>query len=116
MLYTNLKHIETVDEYNKTTSEYENVMIICGRMDPMSIQLFSVAEEISKAYRHIKFFDLEFDNPHTQQILRNSIAERSMSSPFIVSFKKGKVVNVARGLKNKEQFKGMVDSIFLSCD
>jgi len=34
MLYTNLKHLESITDYNKSISENRNVMIICGRMGP----------------------------------------------------------------------------------
>lgn len=34
MLLTNLKHIESVSEYEKFIKENSNVMICCGRMAP----------------------------------------------------------------------------------
>ena len=46
MLYTNLKHIETAEDHAKIISQNENVMVICGRMGPMCIPVYEIAEEL----------------------------------------------------------------------
>ena len=63
MLYTNLNHIETASQLEKIISENENVMVCCGRMGPMCIPVYGIMEELEPVYGHVKFFDMEFDNP-----------------------------------------------------
>jgi thioredoxin 1 len=70
MLYTNLKHIETAAECARIIKENENVMIICGRMGPFSIPVYRIAEELESEFSHVKFFDMEYDNPESG-IIRN---------------------------------------------
>ena len=70
MLYTNLKHIESAADHNKVISENENVMVICGRMGPMCIPVYGIAEELEDEYKHVKFYDMEFDNPESS-VIRN---------------------------------------------
>ena len=61
MLYTNLKHLETAADHAKVINENENVMVICGRMGPMCIPVYSIAEILEAKYSHVKFYDMEFD-------------------------------------------------------
>ena len=68
MLYTNLKHLESAADHRKAISENENVMVICGRMGPMCIPVYGIAEELEEEYRHVKFYDMEFDNPESHFI------------------------------------------------
>ena len=42
MLYTGLKHIESAEEHAQILSENENVMVVCGRMDPMCIPVYGI--------------------------------------------------------------------------
>ena len=46
MLYTNLKHLETAAEHTRIISQNENVMVVCGRMGPMCIPVYGIAEEL----------------------------------------------------------------------
>ena len=69
MLYTNLKHLETAADLKKAISENENVMVVCGRMGPMCIPVYGIAEELEEEYKHVKFYDMEFDNPESHVIV-----------------------------------------------
>jgi CRP-like cAMP-binding protein len=42
MLYTNLKHLESIADHSKAINENENVMVICGRMGPMCIPVYGI--------------------------------------------------------------------------
>ena len=64
MLYTNLEHLETAAGHQDFISEHENVMICCGRMGPMCIPVYGIMEMIEPEYPHVKFADMEFDNPN----------------------------------------------------
>jgi len=68
MLYTNLKHIESAAEQVEIINENSQVVIICGRMGPMCIPVYRIAEELETEYKHVKFYDMEFDNPESDII------------------------------------------------
>lgn len=53
MLYTNLKHLESAADHKKAISDKENVMVICGRMGPMCIPVYGIAEELEKEYNYV---------------------------------------------------------------
>jgi thioredoxin 1 len=112
MLYTNLKHIESEAAHYKEISENENVMIICGRMGPMCIPVYDVAEELENDYQHIKFFDMEFDNPESS-VIRSIPEVRGFTGiPFTIYYKNGKVVKATSGIQTKEQVRFILDREF----
>lgn len=53
MLYTNLNHIESAADHNRIINENENVMVICGRMGPMCIPVYGVAEQLRDHYQNV---------------------------------------------------------------
>jgi thioredoxin 1 len=109
MLYTNLKHIETAADHAKIISENENVMVICGRMGPMCIPVYGIAEELEEEYNHVKFYDLEFDNPESH-VIRNLPEVRGfMGIPFTIYYKDGKVARATSGIQTKAQVKAILD-------
>jgi thioredoxin 1 len=112
MLYTNLKHIETADQLKKIISENENVMVVCGRMGPMCIPVYGIAEELEKEYKHVKFYDMEFDNPESH-IIRNLPEVRGfMGIPFTIYYKNGKVVKATSSIQTMEQVRAILDKEF----
>lgn len=112
MLYTNLKHIESAEEHAKILSENENVMVICGRMGPMCIPVYGIAEELENEYKHVKFCDMEFDNPESY-VIRNLPEVRGfMGIPFTIYYKNGKVVKATSSIHTKEQVKAILDKEF----
>ena len=112
MLYTNLKHLESIADYNKAISENENVMIVCGRMGPMCIPVYGIAEELEDEYKHVKFYDMEFDNPESYVI--RSIPEVSgfMGIPFTIYYRNGKVVKATSSIQTKDQVKSILNKEF----
>ena len=103
MLQTNLKHIMTADEHKKFIEENENVMICCGRMGPMCIPVFGVMGSIQGAYPHIKFADMEFDNPESTVIRHAPECKGFMGLPFTVYYKNGKLVKATSSIQSKDQ-------------
>lgn len=113
MLYTNLKHIESAAEHAKIISENENVMVICGRMGPMCIPVYGIAEELESEYRHVKFCDMEFDNPESY-VIRNLPEVRGfMGIPFTIYYKNGKVVKATSSIQTMEQVRTILDKEFV---
>ena len=112
MLYTNLKHIETADDLAKVIKENENVMVICGRMGPMCIPVYGIAEELNKEYKHVKFYDMEFDNPEADVIRSLPEVRGFMGIPFTIYYKNGKVVKATTSIQNKEQVTNILNEYF----
>ena len=103
MLYTNLKHIETAAEYTVIINKNENVMIVCGRMDPVCVPVYRIAEELENAYKHVKFYDMEFDNPESA-ILKNVVEYYNLQNiPLVGYFRNGNLMEVSIGIQTKEQ-------------
>ena len=112
MLYTNLKHLESSADLNKAISENENVMVICGRMGPMCIPVYGIAEELEKEYTHVKFYDMEFDNPESY-VIRNLPEVRGfMGIPFTIYYKNGKGVKATSSIQTHQQVKSILDTEF----
>ena len=101
MLYTNLKHIETAIDHALVIRENENVMVICGRMGPMCIAVYRIAEELEVEYKHVMFFDMEFDNPESHVIRNLPEVKGFMRIPFTIYYKGGKVAKATSGIQTR---------------
>lgn len=112
MLYTNLNHIETAADHAKRINENENVIVICGRMGPMCIPVYRIAEELEKEYKHVKFFDMEFDNPESDIIRNLPEVQGFMGIPFTIYYKNGKVVKATTSIQSKTQIQAILDEEF----
>jgi thioredoxin 1 len=112
MLYTNLKHLESAADLRKAISENENVMVVCGRMGPMCIPVYGIAEELEVEYRHVRFYDMEFDNPESHIIKSLPEVRGFMGIPFTIYYKNGKVVKATSSIQTKDQVKSILDKEF----
>ena len=112
MLYTNLKHIESAAEHARILSENENVMVICGRMGPMCIPVYGIAEELEDSYTHVKFCDMEFDNPEAYVIRNLPEVRNFMGIPFTIYYKNGKVVKATSSIQSRQQVTAILDKEF----
>ena len=103
MLYTNLKHIEKATDYLRIINENENAVIICGRMGTSCVSVYNIAEELENSYKHVNFYDIEFDNPESA-IIRNVVGDFDLKKvPLTGYFKNGRLVKVSFGTQTKEQ-------------
>ena len=114
MLYTNLKHIESADDHSKVISQNDNVMVICGRMGPMCIPVYSIAEELEDEYKHVAFYDMEFDNPESHVIRNLEEVKGFMGIPFTIYYKNGKVVKATSSIQTRAQVTNILDKEFSS--
>jgi len=112
MLYTNLKHIETAADHAKIISENENVMVICGRMGPMCIPVYGIAEEIENEYTHVQFYDMEFDNPESHVIRSLPEVKGFMGIPFTIYYKNGKVAKATSSIQTIDQVTSILNQEF----
>jgi thioredoxin 1 len=112
MLYTNLKHLESAAELERAISENENVMVICGRMGPMCIPVYETAEELEGEYEHVKFYDMEFDNPEAHVIRSLPEVRGFMGIPFTIYYRDGKVVRATSSTQTEEQIRTILDREF----
>ena len=114
MLYTNLKHLENATQHNKVINDNSNVIVCCGRMDPMCIPVYSIMEELEKDYQSVKFFDMEFDNSESEVIRNLPDVIAFMRIPFVVYYKNGKVVKATSGIQSKAQIIDSLNSAFVN--
>ena len=112
MLYTNLNHIETAADHARIVGENENVMVICGRMGPMCIPVYEIVEELEDEYPHVKFYDMEFDNPESHVIRTLPEVRGFMGIPFTIYYKNGKVVKATSSIQSREQVTSILDKEF----
>jgi thioredoxin 1 len=112
MLYTNLKHLESAADHQKAIAENENVMVICGRMGPMCIPVYRIAEELESEYKYVKIYDMEFDNPESHVIRSIPEVRGFMSIPFTIYYKNGKVVKATSGIQTRDQITVILDKEF----
>jgi len=112
MLYTNLNHIESAEQLDKVINENDNVMVCCGRMGPMCIPVYGIMEDLEPEYNHVKFFDMEFDNPEAHVIRNAPLARGFMGLPYTVYYKNGKMVKATSSIQNMSQVKGILDNEF----
>lgn len=112
MLYTNLKHIESATDYRKAISENENVMIICGRMGPASIPVYRSVESLLDEFRHVLFYDMEYDNPESEVVLKLPEVKAMDRLPLNIYYKLGKLVNATFGIQSREQIIEILEKEF----
>jgi len=112
MLQTNLKHLESKDDFKNALGGNENVMICCGRMGPMCIPVYSAMMEIEKSYPHVAFYDMDFDNRAADQIRSLPECANFMGLPFTVYFKKGKVAAATSSIQTKAQIETILKREF----
>jgi thioredoxin 1 len=112
MLYTNLKHLESAAEHREAINNNENVMVCCGRMGPMCIPVYGVMEELENEYTHVKFYDMEFDNPDAHVIRNAPECSGFMGLPFVVYYKNGKAVKATTSIQTMDQIKEILDKEF----
>ncbi|NJO68613.1 MAG: thioredoxin family protein [Bacteroidetes bacterium] len=114
MLYTNLKHIETAADYERIISENEHVMVVCGRMGPMCIPVYNITEQLENDYKHVKFYDMEFDNPESDVVRNLPEVKNFRGIPFTIYFKQGRVTQATSGIQTKDQITAILDREFAS--
>ena len=112
MLQTNLTHILTASGHQKLIEENENVMICCGRMGPMCIPVYGIMEDLEPDYTHVKFADMEFDNPESHPIRNAPECKGFMGIPFTVYYKNGKLVKATSSIQSMPQVKSILDAQF----
>ncbi len=113
MLQTNLKHIQSEDEFNQIIENNENVMICCGRMGPMCIPVYDAMESLEDKYENVKFYDLDFDTPHAHIIRNHELAKRFMGLPFTFYYKNGQAVKATTSIQTKKQIKTILDEYLI---
>ena len=112
ILHTNLKHIDSEEQFNKEIAENENVMICCGRMGPMCVPVYQSIIELESSYSNVSFMDFAFDHPQASVIRSLPECRGFMGLPFTVYFKNGKVATATSGLQTKEQVREILDREF----
>jgi len=114
MLYTNLEHIETANEFAKIIKENENVVVICGRMGPLCVPVYRVVEELSEEFTQVKFYDMEYDNPEFYFFHALPEVQGLEEIPFTILYRNGEAAKSVSGIFSKVQFKEILTEEFLA--
>jgi thioredoxin 1 len=116
MLYTNLTHLETAADLVRMIAENENLLVVCGRMDPQCVPVYRVAESLERKYPGVLFCDMEFDNPESY-IVRNLPEVKDFNSiPYTVYYHIGNAVMATSGTQTKEQITLNINELFLKTE
>jgi thioredoxin 1 len=81
-------------------------------MGPMCIPVYGVAEQLEGEYKHVKFYDMEFDNPISDVIRILPEVRGFKGIPFSIYYKNGKVVKATSGIQTKDQVKEILNKEF----
>jgi thioredoxin 1 len=73
-------------------------------MGPLCIPVYRVAEELEAKYSHVKFYDMEYDNPESYFFHVLPEVHDLEEIPIIIFYRNGKAVKSIAGLKSKKQF------------
>jgi len=111
-LYTNLIHLETAADLAGIIRENTNVLVVCGRMDPQSVPVYRIVEELEKGYRTVKFCDMEFDNPESLAIQNLNQAFGLKEIPYVAYYMDGELVQTSSGIQTIDQVTEMMHSAF----
>jgi thioredoxin 1 len=112
MLNTNLTHITSQEDFEKTLAENENVMVCCGRMGPMCIPVYDVMESLESRYPHVAFRDMAFDSHVADAVRRLPEVGSFRSLPFVLYYRNGQLVDAKSGIQSKQQVKAVLDKAF----
>lgn len=111
MLQTNLKHIESENDFQQVIAENDNVMVTCGRMGPMCIPVYDIMEKLEGEYGSVAFRDMAFDSDIAHVVKTLPEVRQFQSLPFVVYYKQGKVARVTGGIQTKKQVKENLDAL-----
>ena len=78
----------------------------------MCITVSGVLEELEPVYTHVRFFDMEFDNPEAQVIRNTPMTRGFMGLPYTVYYKNGKMVKATSSIQNMSQVQHILDTEF----
>ncbi|MCA9552287.1 MAG: thioredoxin family protein [Myxococcales bacterium] len=110
MLNTNLQHIESVEQYEQLIASGAKVAVVCGRMGPMCVPVYSVMDALKSNYPDVNFYDMDFDTAVAMQTIRRLPETNGfMGLPFTVYYKDGGVVAATSSIQNKKQVKEILD-------
>lgn len=112
MLNTNLKHLASASELEKTINENDKVMVCCGRMGPMCVPVYAAMEKLEKEYTDIAFYDMEFDSPESHIIRTLPECRNFRGLPFTVYYKNGKVVKATPSIQTQDQIVEIIKNEF----
>ena len=112
MLNTNLKHIESDEEFQRVLEENENVMICCGREGPMCLPVYDAMENLESKYPGVAFRDMAFDGPASHNIKRLREVQSFTGLPFTLYFHNGEVAEATTSIQSKKQIRAILDRYF----
>jgi thioredoxin 1 len=78
----------------------------------MCIPVYGIMEDLEPEYKHVRFADMEFDNPESH-VIRNAPECRGfMGIPFTIYYKNGKLVKATSSIQSMSAVRSILDSQF----
>lgn len=114
MLYTNLNHIENENDFRRAISENDHVVVIYGRMDPLSIPVYRIVEEVENEFLAVKFFDMEMDNPDLLMLPELQEVKNGPMAPVVICFSYGKVASISSNVHSSIEILEIVQNELLT--
>jgi thioredoxin 1 len=102
MLRTELKHLETTEEFHVALKDKKNLMVCCGRMGPMCVPVYREMERLEEDYPHVAFCDMDFDIEAASVIRELPECKSFMGLPFVVYFRDGEVTQASAGIQSRD--------------
>jgi len=112
MLYTNLKHIESIKQLNDVIGNNNNVVMCYGRMNSDCIPVFNALEQLESELSDVQIYDIEYDNPEFEDFKQSTHSLTMTELPYLIFFQNGEVREVFAGKKDENQLRTSIHSIY----
>jgi len=83
-------------------------------MGEHSIPVYRIAEALQTEYPHVKFFDMEYDNPELEFVKNLFHDSPGDNIPLLFYFINGEVVYKSRGIKTKKEIENIINQSMVS--
>ena len=75
-------------------------------------RIYVIAETLEEEYSHVKFYDMEFDNPESSVIRSLPEVVGFKGTPLTIYYKSGKVVRATARIQTRKQVEAILNEEF----
>jgi len=108
MLYTDLQHIENANEFALYKKQYNSIVVLCGRMNSQTVNVYRELLELKELFSQIVFCDLDYDNPEFNEICIS--LKNIENTPLLLFIKNNKIVTSTTGVIEKEKIQKIINN------
>ncbi len=115
MLGTNVREIESKEEFNSHVNENETTVICAGRRGPMCVPVYGAMAQMEKEkkFSEIEFRVVDFDTNAAMMIRTHEKCRNFMGLPFTVYYKDGEIVHATSSIQSRKQIEEHLDEYLL---